>query len=138
MIDFNRNNMISVKRNKPRRDTMGSSYEMLVWNQSCAALVIPPFVVTIKTKTGHPWPLTHWVNFSIILGTRNKIAIYKICFSTFYKIQIRNFVNFNLHTLVLNILNTGDPHYMRSFYLRFRIYDIEKWPFFWNLSSNLQ
>ncbi len=34
--------------------------------------------------------------------------------------------------------NTGSPHYKRSFYLRFYIYAIQKWPFFWNLSSNLQ
>jgi len=27
---------------------------------------------------------------------------------------------------------------MRSFYLRFRVYAIRKWPFFWNLSSNWQ
>ena len=27
---------------------------------------------------------------------------------------------------------------MRSFYLQFRIYATENWPFFWNLSSNLQ
>jgi len=27
---------------------------------------------------------------------------------------------------------------MRSFYLRFRVYAIQKWPFSWNLSSNLQ
>jgi len=33
--------------------------------------------------------------------------------------------------------NTGGPRYMRSFYLQFRIYAIQKWPFFWNLSSNL-
>jgi len=26
---------------------------------------------------------------------------------------------------------------MRSFYLRFHVYAIEKLPFFWNLSSNL-
>ncbi len=26
-------------------------------------------------------------------------------------------------------LNTGSPHYMRSFYLRFCIYAIQKWPF---------
>ncbi len=32
---------------------------------------------------------------------------------------------------------TGGPRYMRSFYMRFRVYAIEKWPFFWNLSSNL-
>ncbi len=32
---------------------------------------------------------------------------------------------------------TGGPRYMRSFYMRFRIYAIEKWSFFWNLSSNL-
>jgi len=34
--------------------------------------------------------------------------------------------------------NTGGPHYMRSFYLQIHVYAIEKWPFFWNLSSNLQ
>jgi len=34
--------------------------------------------------------------------------------------------------------NTVGPRYMRSFYLWFRVYLIEKWPFFWNLSSNLQ
>jgi len=33
---------------------------------------------------------------------------------------------------------TGGPRYMRSFYLRIRVYAIEKWPFFWNISSNLQ
>jgi hypothetical protein len=33
---------------------------------------------------------------------------------------------------------TGGPRHMRSFYLGFCIYAIEKWPFFWNLSSNLQ
>jgi len=33
---------------------------------------------------------------------------------------------------------TDGPRYMQSFYLRFRVYPIEKWPFFWNLSSNLQ
>jgi len=27
---------------------------------------------------------------------------------------------------------------MRSFYLRFRVYAIQIWPFFWNLSSNYQ
>jgi len=27
---------------------------------------------------------------------------------------------------------------MRSFYLQFRVYAIRKWPFFWNLTSNLQ
>jgi len=35
-------------------------------------------------------------------------------------------------------VGTGGPRYMRSFYLQFRIYAIRKWPFFWNLSSNLQ
>jgi len=34
--------------------------------------------------------------------------------------------------------NTGGPRYMLSFYLRIRVYANEKWPFFWNLSSNLQ
>jgi len=34
--------------------------------------------------------------------------------------------------------NTGGPRYMRSFYLRFHVYAIEKLAFFWNLSSNLQ
>jgi hypothetical protein len=34
--------------------------------------------------------------------------------------------------------DTGSPHYMQSFYLQIRINAIEKWPFFWNLSSNLQ
>ncbi len=33
---------------------------------------------------------------------------------------------------------TGGPRYMRSFYLRFRVYAIQKWHFFWNLSSNYQ
>jgi len=33
---------------------------------------------------------------------------------------------------------TGSPRYMRSFYLRFRVYAIRKWPFYWNLTSNLQ
>jgi len=27
---------------------------------------------------------------------------------------------------------------MQSFYLRFRVYLIRKWPFYWNLTSNLQ
>ncbi len=27
------------------------------------------------------------------------------------------------------ITNTGGPRYMRSFYLRIRVYAIEKWPF---------
>jgi len=35
-------------------------------------------------------------------------------------------------------MSTGGPRYMQSFYLRIRVYAIEKWPFFWNLSSNLQ
>jgi len=41
---------------------------------------------------------------------------------------------------VANMSNayTGGPRYMRSFYLWFRIYAIQKWPFFWNLSSNYQ
>jgi len=30
----------------------------------------------------------------------------------------------------LSILDTGGPHCMRSFYLRFCVYAIEKWPFF--------
>jgi len=34
--------------------------------------------------------------------------------------------------------HTVGPRYMRSFYLQICIYSIEKWPFFWNLSSNLQ
>ncbi len=34
-------------------------------------------------------------------------------------------------------LTTGGPHFMRSFYLQFCINAIEKWPFFWNISSNL-
>jgi len=34
--------------------------------------------------------------------------------------------------------STGGPHYMRSFYLWFQVYAIQKWPFFWDLSSNLQ
>jgi hypothetical protein len=50
----------------------------------------------------------------------------------------------------LNFFYTGGPRYMRSFYLRFRVYmsqafaeirhfhTIQKWPFFWNLSSNYQ
>jgi len=33
---------------------------------------------------------------------------------------------------------TGGPRYMRSFYLQFRVYAIQKWPFFWDPSSNLQ
>jgi hypothetical protein len=33
--------------------------------------------------------------------------------------------------------NTGSPRYMRPFYLQFWVYAIEKWPFFWNLFSNL-
>jgi len=33
---------------------------------------------------------------------------------------------------------TGGPRYMRSFYLRFCVYATQKWPFFWNLSSNNQ
>jgi len=32
----------------------------------------------------------------------------------------------------------GGPHYMQSFYLQICVFVIEKWPFFWNLSSNLQ
>jgi len=36
------------------------------------------------------------------------------------------------------ILCTGGPCYMQSFYLRIHVYVIEKLPFFWNLSSNLQ
>ncbi len=35
-------------------------------------------------------------------------------------------------------MSTSGPHYMRYFYMRIREYAIEKWPFFWNLSSNLQ
>jgi len=35
-------------------------------------------------------------------------------------------------------IDTGSPRYMRSFYLRFRVYAIQKWPLFWNLSSDLQ
>jgi len=34
--------------------------------------------------------------------------------------------------------STGGPRYMRTFYLRFRVYSIPKWPFFCNLTSNLQ
>jgi len=34
--------------------------------------------------------------------------------------------------------NTGSPRYMRSFYLQFCVYAIQKWPLFWNLSSDLQ
>jgi len=41
------------------------------------------------------------------------------------------------HTCLYNT-NTDGPRYMRSFYLQICIYAIEKWPFFWNLSSNLQ
>ena len=33
---------------------------------------------------------------------------------------------------------TGVPRYIRSFYLRFRVYATENWQFFWKLSSNLQ
>jgi len=39
--------------------------------------------------------------------------------------------------ILSNNVSTGSPRYMRSFYLRFRIYSNEKWPFSWNLSSNL-
>jgi len=38
----------------------------------------------------------------------------------------------------LDFHSTGGPPYMRSFYLRFHVYAIQKWPFFWNLSSNYQ
>ena len=33
---------------------------------------------------------------------------------------------------------TGGPLYMRSFFLQFREYATENWPFFWKPSSNLQ
>ncbi len=39
--------------------------------------------------------------------------------------------------ILCNNVSTGSPRYMRSFFLRFRIYLNEKWPFSWNLSSNL-
>ncbi len=32
---------------------------------------------------------------------------------------------------------TGGPHYMRSFYLRIRVYVIENHPFLKNISTNL-
>jgi len=48
-----------------------------------------------------------------------------------------NFLRFyaNLKMKFVVHRSTGDPHYMRSFYLRFYIYAIEKMAFFWNLSS---
>jgi len=51
-------------------------------------------------------------------------------------IELDRRTHHNLH-LCLNLC-TGGPHYMRSFYLRIHVYAIGKWPFFWNLSSNLQ
>ncbi len=33
---------------------------------------------------------------------------------------------------------TGGPRYMRSFYLRIRVFAIANWPYLWNLSPNLQ
>ena len=44
---------------------------------------------------------------------------------------------YNTHTYSHTFTNTGGPRYMRSFYLRFCVYAIEKWPFSQNLSSNL-
>jgi len=38
----------------------------------------------------------------------------------------------------VNAHSTGSPHYLRSFYLPFGVYAIQKWPLFWNLSSDLQ
>jgi len=55
--------------------------------------------------------------------------------------RLKHFPSLSLllvHFLILSQLNTGRPRYMRSFYLRFRVYAIQKWPFFWNLSSNIQ
>jgi len=43
----------------------------------------------------------------------------------------------NTHSTV-NWSHTGGPCYMRSFYMRFCVYAIQKWAFFWNLSSNYQ
>jgi hypothetical protein len=40
--------------------------------------------------------------------------------------------------LIILIWYTGGPLYMRSFYLRIRVSAIANWPFFWNLSPNLQ
>jgi len=39
---------------------------------------------------------------------------------------------------LLRLISTGGPRYMRPFYLRFHVYAIEKWPFSWNLSINVQ
>jgi len=45
-------------------------------------------------------------------------------------------------TLLLHEIITLFEHsccsYMQSFYLQFCVYAIEKWPFFWSLSSNLR
>ncbi len=39
---------------------------------------------------------------------------------------------------VFEVIFTGGPHYMRSIYLQFCVYAIQKWPLFWNISSNLE
>ena len=40
--------------------------------------------------------------------------------------------------LETNTLKYRRPRYVRSFFLQFRVCATENWPFFWNLSSNLQ
>ncbi len=40
--------------------------------------------------------------------------------------------------LFWSLSNTDSPRYIRSFYLQFCVYAIQKWPLFWNLSSDLK
>ncbi len=57
-----------------------------------------------------------------------------------YRILSKNFIFFFYHLRFIEWKWPlwGGPHYMRPFYLQFRVCAIEKWPFSWNLSSNLQ
>jgi hypothetical protein len=48
------------------------------------------------------------------------------------------FITSNFKDESLFTSSTGGPRYMWPFYLRFCVCAIEKWPFSWNLSSNLR
>ncbi len=45
-------------------------------------------------------------------------------------------ISLEFYEQLLRMQGAG-PRYMRPFYIQFCVYAIEKWPFSWNLSSNL-
>jgi len=66
------------------------------------------------------WDYYFWLTFNLFFSERYFLGCSWV---------LKSNLDFKSSLSISDLYYTGGPRYMQSFYLRFRVYEIEKWPF---------